>query len=72
MAQDQANEVLLRPAVEVYSVAVCTLAALLCIAAPWAIALSPRIGFVSASMFMLFAVIRGRDALMVMKYRRNI
>lgn len=72
MAQDQANEVLLRPAVEIYSVVVCILAALLCVVAPWAVALSSRIGFVSAGMFMLFAFIRGKDALMVMKYRRNI
>lgn len=72
MAQDQANEVLLRPVVELFSVAVCCLVALLCIAAPWAIALSPRIGLISAGMFILFALIRGRDAFIVLKYRRNI
>ena len=48
MAQSQAVEVLLRPAVELYTVAVCAGAAFLCLVAPWSLALSPLLGLGSA------------------------
>ncbi|MCF5123241.1 hypothetical protein GIW53_06270, partial [Pseudomonas lactis] len=41
MAQPHAVEVLLRSAVELYTVAVCAAAALLCLVAPWSLALNP-------------------------------
>ena len=44
MAQPHSVEVLLRPAVELYTVAVCLGAAVLCLAAPWSLALSPLVG----------------------------
>ncbi len=72
MAQDQSIEVLLRPAVEIYTVIACLCAAFLCIAAPWAVALSPAFGVATAGMFLLFAAIRLRDAWVIMRYRRNI
>ena len=37
MAQPHSVEVLLRPAVELYTVAVCLGAAVLCLAAPWSL-----------------------------------
>lgn len=72
MSADSANEVLLRPAVELYSVTVSIASAMLCLFAPWAIALSWQIGLVTASGFLLFAAIRMRDAYVVLRYRRNI
>lgn len=72
MATNSANEVLLRPAVELYSVTICLAATVLCIYAPWAIALSSHIGYVAAIAFFLFALIRLRDAYIVIRYRRNI
>ena len=54
MAQPHAIEVLLRPAVELYTVAVCAAAALLSLVAPWALALSPSIGLGSALAFLAF------------------
>jgi conjugative coupling factor TraD (TOL family) len=72
MAQAHAVEVLLRPAVELYTVAVCAGAAFLCIAAPWSLALSPTIGIASAAVFLLFGGVRLRDAMMILRYRRNI
>ena len=48
MAQPHAVEVLLRPAVELYTVAVCTGAAILCLVAPWSLALNPLLGLGSA------------------------
>lgn len=72
MAADSANEVLLRPAVELYTVVVCIACAFLCIFAPWAVALSSHIGLGMAAAFILFALIRLRDAWIVIRYRRNI
>ncbi|MDG9757847.1 type IV conjugative transfer system coupling protein TraD [Pseudomonas chengduensis] len=72
MAQPHAIEVLLRPAVELYTVAVCAAAALLSLVAPWALALSPSIGLGSALAFLAFGAIRLRDALVILRYRRNI
>ncbi|MDM9652376.1 type IV conjugative transfer system coupling protein TraD [Pseudomonas wenzhouensis] len=72
MAQPHAIEVLLRPAVELYTVAVCAIAALLSLVAPWSLALSPSIGLGSALAFLAFGAIRLRDALVILRYRRNI
>ncbi|HEP8940031.1 TPA: type IV conjugative transfer system coupling protein TraD [Pseudomonas aeruginosa] len=72
MAQSHAIEVLLRPAVELYTVAVCAASALLCLAAPWSLALSPTIGLGSALAFLAFGAIRLRDAWVILRYRRNI
>jgi len=72
MAQSQAVEVLLRPAVELYTVAVCAGAALLCLAAPWSLALSPLLGMGSALAFLTFGAIRLREAWAILRYRRNI
>ena len=72
MAQPHSIEVLLRPAVELYTVAVCVGAALLCLVAPWSLALSPLLGLGSALAFLTFGVIRWRDAWAILRYRRNI
>lgn len=72
MAQSHAIEVLLRPAVELYTVVVCAAAAFLSLAAPWSLALSPSIGVGSALAFLAFGAIRLRDALVILRYRRNI
>ena len=72
MAQPHAVEVLLRPAVELYTVAVCAGSALVCLVAPWSLALSPLLGFGSALAFLIFGAIRLRDAMAILRYRRNI
>lgn len=72
MAADSANEVLLRPPVELYTVFVCLGCALVCLFAPWAVALSSHIGWAMAAVFLLFGGIRLRDAWIVLRYRRNI
>ncbi|MEQ9924873.1 type IV conjugative transfer system coupling protein TraD [Pectobacterium brasiliense] len=72
MAQSQPVEVLLRPPVELYTVAVCAGAALLCLTAPWSLALSPDIGIGSALAFGIFGTLRWRDAQVILRYRRNI
>jgi len=72
MAKAYAIEVLLRPAVELYSVAVCAGAAALCLAAPWSLALNPSLGLGSALAFLVFGIIRLRDALVILRYRRNL
>jgi len=72
MAQDQKIEVLLRPAVELYTVAACMTSAALCLGVPWALALSPVFGAACAVAFILFGLIRLREAWVVLRYRRNI
>ncbi|CAB5670848.1 Type IV secretory pathway, VirD4 components [Delftia tsuruhatensis] len=72
MARTQPVEVLLRPAVELYSVAVCAAAAFLCVAAPWAVALSPQMGLGSALAFAVYGALRWRDAWLILRYRRGI
>ncbi|PBK03667.1 conjugative coupling factor TraD, PFGI-1 class [Pseudomonas abyssi] len=72
MSQSQPVEVLLRPAVELYTVAVCTGAATLCLVAPWSLALSPVIGIGSAAAFMGLGVMRLRQAGAILRYQRNI
>lgn len=72
MAHSHAVEVLLRPAVELYSVFTCVLAAALCWAAPWSIALSPSLGLGAAGAFLAFGGVRFRQALRILRYRRNI
>jgi conjugative coupling factor TraD (TOL family) len=72
MARSQNIEVLLRPAVELYTVAVCACAAFLCLAAPWSLALSPLWGLGGALAFLVFGALRLKDAWEILRYRRNI
>ena len=72
MSQAHAMEVLLRPAVELYTVAACVGAAFLCIAAPWSLALSPLLGIGSALAFLTFGAVRLRQAWAILRYRRNL
>ena len=72
MAQTQPVEVLLRPAVELYTAAVCAGVAFLSVVAPWALALNPVLGIGSALAFTLFGSIRLHQALRILRYRRTI
>src|SRR5690606_32670065 len=72
MAERHSVEVLLRPAVELYTVAVCIGAAVLCLFAPWSLALSPVLGLAAASAFLALGAVRFRQAWAILRYRRNI
>ncbi len=72
MSGKQPVEVLLRPAVELYTVAACAGAAFLSLVAPWSLALSPSMGVGSALAFGAYGAIRYRDARVILRYRRNI
>ena len=72
MATSYTIESLLRPAVELYTVCVCAAAALLCIFAPWAVALTPLFGMVAGTGFLGLGFVRLNQALVVLRYRRNI
>ena len=67
MAQPHAVEVMLRPAVELYSVGVSVGAAALCLFAPWSLALSPLLGLGASLGFLTFAVVRFRDARAILR-----
>ncbi|MCO8163874.1 type IV conjugative transfer system coupling protein TraD [Pseudomonas sp. 21LCFQ010] len=72
MAQDHVIEALLRPPVEMYTVCVCAIGAWLAVFAPWALALSPLFGLAAALFFLGFGWVRLRQAMRVIRYRRNI
>ncbi|NWB98370.1 type IV conjugative transfer system coupling protein TraD [Pseudomonas gingeri] len=72
MTQSHTIEALLRPAVELYTVAVCLMGACLSVFAPWSLALTPPFGLAAAAFFLVFGGIRLRQALVVLRYRRNI
>ena len=72
MAGRQAIEVLLRPAVELYTVAACLAATGLCLFAPWSVALNPVLGLVGALAFTTLATVRCAQAYEVLRYRRNL
>ena len=57
MSGKQPVEVLLRPAVELYTVAACAGAAFLSLVAPWSLALSPSMGVGSALAFGAYGAI---------------
>ncbi|NWE28086.1 type IV conjugative transfer system coupling protein TraD [Pseudomonas gingeri] len=72
MTQSHTIEALLRPAVELYTVAVCMAGAGLGLFAPWSLALTPLFGAATALCFLLLGWIRLRQALLVLRYRRTI
>ncbi|WP_111414516.1 type IV conjugative transfer system coupling protein TraD [Billgrantia lactosivorans] len=72
MNQTHPLESLLRPAVELNTAVVCFACALMCVFAPWALALTPSVGIGMAFAFMGFGLWRGRQAWIVLRYRRNM
>ena len=72
MANTYTIETLLRPAVELYTAVVCFTAAALCVFAPWTLALTPLFGLVAALGFLALGSVRLKQALLVLRYRRNI
>lgn len=65
-------EAMLRPAVELNTALVAAGAAYLCVVAPWAVALVPSVSYITAAGFALFSLIRLRQGLRVLRYRRKI
>lgn len=65
-------EALLRPAVELYSAAAGLAAGTVCLIAPWSVMLAPSVSYPLAGGFLLFAAIRARQGLTILRYRRNI
>ncbi|ERT10486.1 hypothetical protein O185_24560 [Photorhabdus temperata J3] len=65
-------EARLRPAVELNTAVVSAVAAGVCIAAPWAVALSPSVSYVMAAGFGMLSGLRFRQGLRILHYRRNI
>ncbi|UUQ65162.1 type IV conjugative transfer system coupling protein TraD [Pseudomonas fuscovaginae UPB0736] len=72
MTQQHTVEVLLRPAVELYTVTVCLLGIGVCLFAPWVLGLTPLFGAVTALLYLALGWCRLRQALTVLRFRRNI
>lgn len=72
MSQRHVIENLLRPAVELYSTATGLAAGIICLVTPWSLMLAPVVSYPLAVVFFLFAGIRGRQGLHILRYRRNL
>ncbi|ECJ8074917.1 type IV conjugative transfer system coupling protein TraD [Salmonella enterica] len=65
-------EALLRPAVELNTAVVAGIAAYVCVQVPWAVALAPSVSYVTASGFAVLSVVRARQGMKILRYRRNL
>ncbi|HAV1239802.1 TPA: type IV conjugative transfer system coupling protein TraD [Salmonella enterica] len=72
MSRGHVIENLLRPAVELYSAVAGLAAGTVCLVAPWSLMLAPVVSYPLAAGFFLFAGIRARQGLTVLRYRRNL
>ncbi|MGL4725375.1 MAG: type IV conjugative transfer system coupling protein TraD [Scandinavium sp.] len=72
MSNRHAIESLLRPAVELWSTVTGIAAGSLCILAPWSLMLSPTVSWSLAAGFFVFAGVRGKQGMTILRYRRNI
>jgi conjugative coupling factor TraD (TOL family) len=72
MAHGHAVEALLRPAVELYTVAACVLCSVLCLVAPWTLALNFSLGVGVAAVLLILATVRLHQAMVILRYRRSI
>lgn len=48
------------------------MAAVICVMAPWAVALAPSVSYVTASGFVVLAVVRATQGIKIIRYRRNL
>ncbi|EIK6740002.1 DUF87 domain-containing protein, partial [Salmonella enterica subsp. enterica serovar Aqua] len=72
MSDRYVMEALLRPAVELNTAVAAGCAAFVCVSAPWAVALSPSVSYVTAGAFVALAAVRTRQGLKILRYRRNL
>lgn len=72
MSDKYVIEALLRPAVELNTAVAAGTAAIVCVTAPWAVALAPSVSYVTAGGFAVLSAIRARQGIQVIRYRRNL
>ena len=72
MSKKYLIESLLRPPVELYTSAASAAASGLCIGAPWAVALTPSVGYGLGAAFGTLALIRGKQGWEIIRYHRNL
>jgi conjugative coupling factor TraD (TOL family) len=65
-------EALLRPPVELWSAGCAFACALMACLTPWAIMMTPSVGYATAAVLTLLGCIRTREALFVLRYQRNM
>jgi conjugative coupling factor TraD (TOL family) len=65
-------EALLRPPVELWSALTASMAAIIALAAPWALMMPPIIAWISSAIFVWIAYVRLRQGTAIVRYHRNI
>ena len=72
MNKDYPLEALLRPPVELWSVVSAVGAGFIALVSPWAMMMTPSVGYATAAMLFSFAFIRGKQAAYIIRYQKNI
>lgn len=72
MSNEHGIEAIFRPASEMYSCVTALISGVICLIAPWAVALSPSVSIGVAGAFFAFSAHRGRQGLLIIRYKRNI
>jgi len=65
-------EALLRPPVELWSTLVAFATAAIAILAPWSLMMPPGVAYGAGALLLVMGLIRGRQALRVLRYQRNM
>lgn len=65
-------EALLRPPVELWSTLVAFATAAIAILAPWSLMMPPGVAYGAGGVLLLMGLVRGRQALRVLRYQRNM
>lgn len=72
MSDKHLVEALLRPPVEFYTTVMCGAAVLLCTQAPWAVAMTPSVGYGMSAGFAWLGLKRARQGWKIIRYHRNL
>lgn len=65
-------EALLRPPIELWSVISATGTGFIALASPWAMMMTPMVGYVTAGILFSLAILRARQAAYILRYQKNI
>lgn len=72
MSNQYLIESLLRPPVEFYTATASAGASILCISTPWALALTPSVGYGLGAAFGALALVRAKQGWEIVRYHRNL
>ena len=72
MSKQYPLEALLRPPIELWTAITAIGVGLISLAAPWALMMTPTVAYGTAGLLFIFAFIRAREAMYIIRYQKNI